>query len=248
MGLGERMKGYEKVAATRLMQKMPVLLRLDGKAFHTLTRGMERPYDTQLMSCMQDAARYLCEQIQGAQLAYQQSDEISLLLVDYQRQETQSWFNYEVQKMCSVAASLCTAAFTMAFRAQFPGHQAMPAFDARCWNLPAHEVTNYFIWRQQDATRNSISMAAQTYYSPRQLHMVNSDVMQEMLHEKGINWNDYPVAFKRGVAICKVSYEAENAYGNRQPPTVLRSKWVLDENIPIFTQDRNYVERFVVGN
>lgn len=232
--LGDRMKAYETIPRARLVPKMPVLLRLDGKAFHTLTRGMEKPADPFFQTAMWETAKALCTEIQGCQIAYVQSDEITLLLVDYQTIKTQGWFDYEVQKMCSIAGSLASVAFTQAL-----GKRGL--FDCRAWNLPAAEVVNCFIWRQQDATRNSISGLAQAHFSHKELHGKSTSVMQEMLHGKGINWNDCPIPQKRGVCVVKESYDMSGPDGEG----VQRTRWVLDSEIPIFTQDRAYLQRFV---
>ena len=247
--LGDRMKGYESVPRIRLVPKMPVLIRLDGKAFHTLTRGIEKPWDERFNLCMKAAAIALCEQVQGCQLAYVQSDEIQLLLVDYQSIKTQGWFDYEVQKMCSISAAVASVAFREAFRGWFPDRadNATTLFDSRCWNLPREEVVNAFIWRQQDATRNSVSALAQAHFSHKRLHGKNTSQMQDMLmSEKGINWNDCPVPQKRGVCIVKEIYEAAvGGWRPGDPEVVRRTRWVIDEAIPIFTQDRGYIQRLV---
>lgn len=252
--LGDRMKMYETVPRLRLVPKMPVLLRLDGKAFHTLTRGLEKPADNGFNMSMRAAALELCEQIQGCQLAYVQSDEITLLLVDYQTVKTQGWFEYEIQKMCSVAASIATHAFAESFRVHHADRfaSARPYFDCRAWNLPREEVVNCFIWRQQDATRNSIQGLAQAHFSHKQLHLKDQPQMMDMLMlEKGINWNDCPIPQKRGVCAVKETYETPNTFQSAVgeaiggPPMVTRTRWVIDEAIPIFTQDRTYVQRFV---
>lgn len=242
--LANRMKAYEAVTTSvRLIPKLPVLLRLDGRAFHTLTRDMRRPYDEQFMACMWQAALALCQEVQNAKLAYVQSDEISLLLVDYESRETQPWFGYDLQKVCSISAALASVAFGALFRHYFPQADDLPVFDSRAWNLPPHEVVNYFIWRQQDATRNSISMAAQEYYTSRELHGVTSDGLQELLFQKGINWNDYPAAFKRGVCFRRVPVEFVAPAEGGELVTVTRLKWRMDVETPIFAQDRQYVEQ-----
>lgn len=258
--LGDRMKGYEGVTRTRLTPKVPVMIRLDGKAFHTFTRGMPRPYHRPLHECMWMAATYLCENIQGCRLAYVQSDEITLLLLDTMSLEAEGWFGYEVQKMASVAASMCTAAFIkhMSNMAsfKFPGTSDLyPSFDARVWNIPKEEVTNAFVWRQQDATRNAIQMLGQSKFSHKELHGVNCNQIQEMLHQvHGVNFNDCPVPQKRGVCIVRQSYNVKVAEGDYTTPDgrpgyysdyVRRTKWVVDEDIPIFTQNRSYVERYL---
>lgn len=269
--LGDRMKGYEGVPRTRLTPKVPVMIRLDGKAFHTFTRGMPRPYHRPFHECMWAAATYLCENIQGCQLAYVQSDEITLLLLDTMSLEAEGWFGYEVQKMASVAAAMCTAAFNRAlFMSESPDQPTEPtvdgtrrvcptlaAFDARVWNLPKEEVTNAFIWRQQDATRNAIQMLGQAHFSHKQLHGVSCAQIQEKLfQEKQINFNDCPVPQKRGVCIVKEYYEVFKKEGLVVLPTgkvtigeltgsVKRSRWHADENIPIFTQNRSYIEKYL---
>ena len=240
--LGDRMKEYEAVPQLRLTRRIPVVIRADGKAFHTFTRGMEKPYDRKLQECMWSAAKYMCEQIQGAKLAYVQSDEISVLVTDYASQTSEAWFDYQVQKMASVAASFATIGFYKQFLTNFPHLDKTPTFDARVYNVPLHEVNNYFIWRQQDATRNSISGLAQAHFSSKRLHGVSCDQMQELLfQEKQINWNDCPVEQKRGVCLRRVVREVEG----ENPKTgekvwTMRSSWDVDYDIPVFTQNRGY--------
>jgi tRNA(His) guanylyltransferase len=219
------MKGYELACRTALPRRMPVILRLDGKAFHTATRDCVRPFDKELMALMDRAAIEVCEEAQGAQLAYVQSDEISVLLHNYKRLQSEAWFDNEVQKLVSVSASIAAALVTMVWKPV--------AFDCRAFVLPEAEVCNYFIWRQQDATRNSIQMATRAVYSHRQVDNKNTSEMHEMLHAKGINWNDYPVGCKRGRAVIRETYEREGAQ---------RHRWVV-EDPPIFTADREYIDR-----
>lgn len=242
--LGDRMKGYESVPRLRLVPKMPVMLRLDGKAFHTLTSKMDKPFDVLFQNCMWKTALLLCEEIQGCQLAYVQSDEITLLLVDYQSIQSQGWFDYQVQKMCSVAASIASVEFTIAL-----GKRGL--FDCRAWNLPREEVVNCFIWRQQDATRNSIEALGQAHFSHKKLHGKNCSAIQDMLMlEKGINWNDCPVPQKRGTCVRKEHYKVRvncpDGVNNCEVQHFTdRSGWVVDEEIPIFTQNRGYIQRAV---
>lgn len=242
--LGERMKSYEAIGRSSLVKKIPVIARLDGKAFHTFTRGMDRPYDNRLASCMQETMLYLCRNIQGVQVAYQQSDEITLLLVDYQSDVTSAWFEYRLDKMASVSASYASTAFMAQYMKVFPEKRdeclsgKFPAFDARFFNIPQSEVMNCFIWRQQDATRNSIQMLGQSKFSHKQLHGKSCDQIQDMLMKDfSINWNDCPVPQKRGVCAAKESYTSDSGCE--------RTRWVIDNEIPIFTRDREYIERFV---
>lgn len=235
--LGDRMKQYEHVTRTSLTRRMPAIIRVDGKAFHTLTSSMDRPFDANFTACMWAAAVSLCEEIQGAQIAFTQSDEISILLVDYQALDTQSWFDASIQKMCSVSASIATQAFGELFRKRFPGSHGRPLFDSRVFNLPREEVVNYFVWRQQDATRNSIQMVGQAHFSQKQLHGLSCDMIQEKLfQEKGINWNDTKVCFKRGACAVRETFDVDAAE---------RSRWTINEEPPIFTQSREFIERHV---
>jgi tRNA(His) 5'-end guanylyltransferase len=253
--LGDRMKEYEDVPRHSLVRRVPVMMRLDGKAFHTFTRGLPRPYCRPFHEAMWAAARALCSQIQGARLAYVQSDEITLLLTDYDDIRTEAWYDYQVQKMTSVAAAICTAAFmrewlrqmgVAAFGAVADEKTKLPTFDCRVWNLPKAEVTNCLIWRQQDATRNAIQMAGQSQFSHKELHGVNCAQIQEKLFtERGINFNDYPVPQKRGVCIVKETYDIVPAPDNEALEACTRTRWVVDENIPIFTADRDYIEKYL---
>ena len=276
--LGDRMKGYENISRIYLTRRTPVIIRIDGKAFHSFTRGFAKPFDDILIKSMQDTSKYLCENIMGCKLAYTQSDEISLLLVDYEKLGTQAWFDNNLQKMVSVAASMATMTFNKFFmrevleeefewKAGFTPQSVMiqerhqkyidnlktainkgAMFDARAFILPKEEVNNYFIWRQQDATRNSIQMVAQNNFSHKELQGKSCNVLQDMLHEqKGINWNDYPTVYKRGSCIIKV-YDGITQYdevGNICGYTE-RTKWIVDKEIPIFTQDRDYINKYVM--
>jgi tRNA(His) 5'-end guanylyltransferase len=171
-------------------------MRLDGKAFHTLTRGCKKPFDEELQSCMAHTALFLCEQIQGSQLAYVQSDEISILLIDYNTLQTDAWFDYNIQKMCSVAAGYASAYFSQEWG-------KLGVFDCRVFNVPKEEVCNYFVWRQQDWERNSIQMLAQAHFSHKELHKKNAKDLHEMLHEKNINWADLDPKWKNGLSLFK---------------------------------------------
>lgn len=225
--LGDRMKRYEVAARTSLPPRMPAIVRVDGKAFHSYTRGCERPFDGALMDAMDSVALRLCEQIQGAQLAYVQSDEVSVLVHNYKRFASDAWFDNQVQKMTSVAASLAAARMTALSPTVFR-EMREAAFDARAFVLPEAEVANYFVWRQQDATRNSIQMLARSLYSHRECHLKTCSDLQEMTHAKGANWNDLPVAHRRGRCVVRVD-----------------GAWRVDQTPPIFTSDRAYIERLL---
>lgn len=238
------MKGYEDVTRARLTPRMPALIRLDGKAFHTFTRRCVKPFDERFQRCMWDTARYVCERVQGCRLAYVQSDEISLLLVDYEQLNSEGWFDHDIRKMVSVSAAMASVAFGSCWGETINGE--IPVFDSRAWSIPREEACNYFVWRQQDAVRNSIQGLAQAYFSAKQIHGLSCPKLQEKLFsEKGINWNDTPTVQKRGACIVRVPrpvmgpvfYEDENGQ--------TRNVWELDLEPPTFTADRTYVERFV---
>ena len=256
--IGDRMKGYENVSRIYLTKRMPTIIRVDGKAFHTFTRGFDKPFDEIMGECMCEAAKFLCENIQGCKIAYTQSDEISLLLTDYDKLNTCSWFDKNIQKMVSVSASMATLAFNKAFSdiltqmksrnefkliEKYSKREFKAMFDSRVFNIPKEEVCNYFIWRQQDATRNSIESVGQANFSAKDLHKVNCNQIQEKLFtEKGINWNDFPIFQKRGFCIVKKQY---NVYSSNSENVIVRSRWDMDDNIPVFTQDRNYIEQYL---
>lgn len=245
--LGNRMKRYEEAARQVLVPRMPVIARIDGRAFHTFTRGLAKPYDADLHACMWEAAKAVCADVMGCRLAYVQSDEISLLLVDYERLNTEAWFDYEVPKLTSIAAATTSVTFLMEFFRRFPDRQAklldkrgLPTFDARFFNVPREDVSNYFLWRQRDAERNSLTMTAQAHYSHKELHGKSRAERHDLLFAKGVNWNDLPTPRKRGVCVVRevVSYPDRGSE---------RSRWVVDENIPIFStpEGRAYIDRRV---
>lgn len=227
---GDRMKRYELPTRTVLPPRTYTILRVDGRAFHTLCRDFDRPYDQGLMNAMDDVAENLCKEIGGSVLAYTQSDEVSVLFTDLGSVNSQPWFGGVVAKQVSVAASIATVAFN---RFMNPGGRwPWAQFDARVFTIPQPvEVANYFIWRQRDAVRNSIQMAAQHHFSHKQLQGLNSGQLQEKLHqEAGVNWNDYPAGFKRGrmtirkEAIRSVEY-ADKRTGSGVKKMALRSWW-----------------------
>ena len=273
--LGDRMKGYENVNRNYLTRRVPVIIRIDGKAFHTFTRGFKRPFDEILVKSMQETMKYLCENIQGCVLGYTQSDEITLVLIDYKRLDSCAWFDYNIQKMASIAASMATMAFNKFFKVAideyFTSNKLVTVltkadldynneltryysvldkainkgamFDARCFNIPKDEVCNCVLWRQNDATRNSIEMVGHANFSQKQLHQKSCNEIQDMLMVQcGINWNDFPVNLKRGSCCIREQYSIEGSDGK----SVVRSKWTIDNNIPIFKgEGREYIEKLI---
>ena len=232
--LANRMKEfYETIPKTRLMRRCPVVVRLDMRTGHTFCRGFERPFDEIFIKSMQETAKYMCENVQGCVLSYQQSDEISLILVDYKKLNSSAFFDYEVQKVCSITASMATMAFNKYFEKRvdkaydyywnawncsekkeeklfdsyYKSIEKCAMFDSRCFNIPKEEITNYIYWRQLDASRNSIQMVGQTNFSHKELHKKTTNQIQDMLMtQKGINWNDFPTYQKRGSCCIKEVY------------------------------------------
>jgi len=241
--LGDRMKCYENVNRIHLTKRMPAIIRIDGRAFHTFTHKFERPFDLVFMQTMWETTKYLCKNIEGCKVAYTQSDEISLLLTDYENLTTQSWFDKNVQKMVSVSASLATAAFNWWLpnfsegKEPYTNKYNIATFDSRVFIIPKEEVCNYFIWRQQDATRNAIQSVGQSNFSPKQMHGKNTSQIQDMLFlEKQINFNDISTDKKRGICFTKQEFDHNGT---------TRTDWFIDKDIPIFTEDRNYIEKFI---
>lgn len=266
--LGTRMKEfYEGVPKTRLVRRMPVAIRLDGKAFHTFTRGFQKPFDEVLGKAMRKTMKYLCENIQGCVLGYTQSDEITLILVDYQNLNSCAWFDYEVQKMCSISASMATMTFNKFFIKEvekwFSNQKPFTIetirlydlyrlksetgamFDARVFNIPKEEVCNLIYWRQLDATRNSIQMVGQANFSHKELQNKSCNMIQEMLFaEKDINWNDYPTYLKRGSCCIKTTIQNPNV--DIKDGAYPKSIWMIDLDIPIFKGDgRQYIDKLI---
>lgn len=260
--LGKRMKEfYEQVPKTRLVRRTPVAIRIDGKAFHTFTRGFEKPFDEVLGRAMRETMKYLCENIQGCVLGYTQSDEITLILIDYKKLTSSAWFDYEVQKMCSIAASMATMAFNREFRKAMDKDPTIPSvrynwytakidngamFDARCFNIPKEEVANLIYWRQLDATRNSIQMVGQANFSHKELQNKSCNQIQDMLfQERDINWNDFPTHLKRGSCCVKVESTttcAKTVDGQVITWAAERPHWEIDLDIPLFKgEGREYV-------
>lgn len=282
-----RIKNYEKVTDQKLIRRMPVLIRIDGRAFHTFTKGFNKPFDDILINAMKETTKYLCENVQNCVLGYTQSDEISLLLVDYKELDTQPWFDNRIQKIVSNTAALATDKFKEAFINNIEkfGCENIPdwdmggtnewltdqqeqdlnyiqtlcnaienkykGFDARCWNIPKDEVTNYFYWRQQDCIRNSIQMVGQANFSQKELQNKSCNQIQDMLMErKGINWNDLPIYQKRGSCCVRnnivISTDGTTEIVQLRDSSESENVWIIDKEIPIFKgEGREYIDKLI---
>jgi len=219
LDIGNRMKKYERCAEYVLPSRVPVILRIDGRAFHTITRKrFGKNWSKEFVEQMIETAKTVIDDIQGCSICYSQSDEISFLLTDYRTVNSDGWFGYDIRKLISISASLASSVFSRLY-----GNNV--CFDSRCFSVPQDDVCNYFLWRQIDATRNAIQMAGCEYFSHRQLYKKSCNEIQELLFQKhGINFNNYSTMRKRG--FCVIENE-------------------VDFNIPIFSQEREYIEKWV---
>ena len=244
--MGDRLKYLEGIEAGRvLIPHLPICVRVDGRAFHTFTRGMNRPYDVVMSKAMIETMKYLVEKTDAC-IGYVQSDEISLVLSDVK----DPMFGGRVQKLTSIIASMATAKFNQEIHILYPD-RPLAEFDCRVWNVPNRtEAANTILWREFDATKNSISMAARAYYSDKQLLGKNSSQKQDMLMEKGVNWNDYPIFFKRGtyakrVLVHRPLTEKEISSlpplhnARKNPDMIVTRQEIKEINMPIFSKVTN---------
>lgn len=248
MNLEDRMKAYEQATRTVLPRRLPIIIRVDGKGFSNYTKLLPgKPFDRNFISVMESTATALCLEIQGAQLAYVQSDEISVLVHGYKKFESEPWFGNQVQKMVSVAAAVASATFTakswrMWSKLAVHDTDATPSlddiepayFDARAFVMPESDVTNYFLWRQRDGLRNSIQMFARSHFSHSELHKKGTNEMTEMCKAKGHDWHKLPPSQRNGRVVHRESKLVEGA---------LRSHFIVDTNVPLFVDNKPYIER-----
>ena len=255
--LSEKMKRLEGESEIKLKSKTPVIIRLDGKAFHTFTKDLDKPFDVDLSNIMQYTAMKLAEEIQNVKFIYSQSDEISMLLTDWDNPNTDTWYGYRVQKMTSVSASIATLAFSQKVRNLTSEYWArmmardipweeeqvynrkydiwkskkfIALFDSRAFNLDINEVSNYFLYRYKDAKRNSVQALAQSIFTQSQLEGKNIEEMIQMVNENsGIDYNTLSDLQKTGFAI----YKDDNG------------KWKLDLEVPDIYENRDYIEKWI---
>jgi len=220
------------------------MLRIDGKAFHSYTKKAKRPFDELLMELMNRTAVKLCESIQGAQFAYVQSDEISILLTDFETPTTEAWFDGNLQKVVSVSAAIATQAFNHAvvhyaweeFPERRDDFKDTALFDSRVWTMADPiEVENALIWRMQDCEKNSLQMAARSFYSSKALHGKKGPQLHDLLKKKDVNWNNYPAGFKRGRFVTK---DEENGWIVVEPPVFTRDRSFLRSRIPLMWAEK----------
>lgn len=243
--LGDRMKQYEAAWKTTLPRRLPCVIRVDGRSFHQYLRAADKPFDLGFVADMAQVAEALCEEISGAVFAYHQSDEISVLVQDWADVHTEPWFGGGLQKIVSICAAIATSALTAC-------RGGRPLFDARAFVLPnAVEVANYFLWRQRDAVRNSVSMAAQAHFSHKRLQGVSGARMQEMLFtERGVNWNDYPAECRCGQVAVKLTGEREFTYTDKRTKAectakAVRSWWEVQPAARFSTEPGGFLAEMI---
>lgn len=239
--MGDRFKEYENTFRYKLPRKSNVIIRIDGKAFHTYTKGCKQPYDDDLIDDMNSTAVELCKQIQGAKIAFVQSDEISIFITDYDNLETNAWFDNNIQKMVSVSASIATAEFNKLRNKryylslempmlQYSGNYTLAHFDSRAFIVPnIFEVANYFLWRSNDAAKNSVQSFARSLYSHKELQDKNIPQLHDLIYAKGQNWNDLNSKYKRGRFVNKIE-KAVEVHDDNDPgeaKMIIRSEWKI---------------------
>jgi len=235
-GLSSRMKSYESITKNYTIPNLPVVIRLDGKNFSKLTSRLDKPFDEKFAVCMSLTTKYLCEHIEGITLAYTQSDEITLVMPQH-NYKSEMWFGGNIQKITSVSASMATAKFNQLFNNFFPQNTFLPMFDSRVFQLPTYEVINCLIWRQQDATRNSIQMLGRHYFSHKELMNKPTSTIQDMLMElHNVNWNNLDAHYKRGSIYYKIFV---------QPEDRIRRVWFSPTDTPIFTQFKEEINNII---
>jgi tRNA(His) guanylyltransferase len=248
--LGDRCKSFEGAeTARRADPTRPLLARLDGRSFHTFTRGLDRPYDLRLSKLMNETARYLVSETHAA-IAYTQSDEITLAWPSPSTIEGKYMFDGKLQKLTSVLAGMCSARFQHGVDKLLPDKaEQFPHFDCRVWQVPdLWHAAEVFMWREDDAVKNAISMAAQAHYSSKALHGVNSKVKLEMLQALGQPFERHPRFFRRGTYLQKENYQAllteeqrlkiPETHRPKIGETVTRSR-IVELNLPPLRQIEN---------
>jgi tRNA(His) 5'-end guanylyltransferase len=257
--LGDRMKMYESSNQRVLIPRLPVLCRLDGRCFHTFTRGLERPFDENMHRLMVETAAELLAESNAA-IAYTQSDEITLAWWQ-PGPESEAYFDGRVDKTNSILAATASVAFNRLLRTFLPDKaDRRPVFDCRTWNVPTpDEACNAILWRENDATRNSVSMAAQSMFSHKQLQGKSRSQMMDMMMEKGVNWNDYPSWCKRGSYLRReptkidLTPEQIEAMPKRQREQLGRRNFyvrhrIVEVDLPPFSKIANKVDVIFFGN
>jgi len=205
--LGDRIKKYESITKHSALPNMPLVVRVDGKAFHTFTRNCIKPFDKYIIGGMLRAAMYTATKMQGFKAAYVQSDEVTFVLTDYDTHQTDGWFDYELPKIISTSAALMSVSFLDIMKELKPEYikpNNLPTFDARAFNVPKNDVINMFLWRALDWKRNSVQMYGQSVFSHKEMQGWNEENIKRMLIHRGFDWDkDLSNQTKYGTFITK---------------------------------------------
>jgi tRNA(His) guanylyltransferase len=250
--LSYRMKGYEEAARTSFPKRLPLIVRVDGKSFGKLTARLKKPgepFHPGFTSIMNKVAIALCEEIQGAQVAYVQSDEVSVLIHGYKKFDSGVWFDNQCQKIVSVAASIAAATFTVeSWQLSNINEFQKAYFDARAFVIPEHDVTNYFVWRQSDAIRNSINMLGRSHFSHSHCEGKSCSNMLAMLESKNISWDALPDGIKRGRCIVKrkklYTLPDKTLYRDATTNQIMKNVWKAEDSL-VFSQNRDFIENLL---
>ena len=258
--LGERMRrNYEFPYRFFLTKRTPVIIRIDMNNSHSFTYSMKKPFDPIFIESMHNTGIALCEQLTNIEFAYVQADEINLLLLDSKKNSLGQWLDGNLQKMVSTAASIATIEFNRAYTHAILSHNELDneiteqysskinkmIFDACAFNIPESEIVNYFIHRQTECSKNSVSIIGKYYFSVDKLQNLNTLNIQEKLKSIGINWNELPTFFKRGICTKRESYVVKDEYKNED---IQRFRWVVDYEIPVFAREKEYINQYLRYN
>lgn len=255
--LGDRMKEYEYVTRNKLTNRVPVIIRLDGKAFHNFTKGFNKPVDDIMARTMKRTTEALCNNVQGVVMGYTQSDEISLVLMNTSNKASELWFNNNISKIISVSASMCTLHFNKFFEEEVknidyadPYYSKINTaiFDSRAFSIPENDIVNYFIWRQRDCQKNAISSTARTLFSHKSLYgLSGSKMIEKMKEEKDFIYEDkIPLSFRNGVTFIKEETKRVGEDNFGKECVSYSKRWVAIDGTKNFEQEPefylNYLE------
>lgn len=242
--LGDRIKGYENVFRQHLPNRMPVIIRLDGCHFSSYLKGVKKPFDDSVINAMNETCVYLAKNIPGTVLVYTQSDEISIVINNFKKLNSEPWFNNNIQKMASVSAGMTSAYFSNLSPSIFNGSLKFATFDSRVFVVPKEDVNNSILFRQQDSIRNSVQSLARSLASHKECNNKNITELKNLIIQKGGDWDKLETQFKRGRCIIKIKKSSQLVNKKTgELSTVERNEWIIDNQIPVFSDDTNYINQ-----
>jgi tRNA(His) 5'-end guanylyltransferase len=266
------MKTYENAFSNKFPIKHPLILRLDGVHFHTNVKrwNCKKPFDPELIDAMQFTAKVLCESISGAKIAYVQSDEITILIRDDMDFGTMPWYDKKINKIMSVVAAKASNAFNycyhqmrgdawenedgeMVYEGKTITLPDMAEFDCRGYILPENEINNAFLWRQNDCISNSVQMLGRAHFSHKELQRKSNDDIKSMLiKNRDTDWDELATECQRGACIIRKQFPKKIPSRDDKGlimhglfDTIMVPAWTIDTEIPIFTEDTEYINQFM---